>query len=221
MTDTTVSAEGTYERMLKAMPEIASVVNEFTSEGCQSQALGALLTALVMPGKASNPAVTLGQPPLSLVAVAVPDDEVDRDPGVEQPPHSDAPHQGRKPRSRKAGPKKTYARAKGLNFHPDGRPSLSDLAAEKRPTNNDEKNLLIVYYLKHVLEMAEVDLSHVLAAYADIEWKPPANPENSLFVTSSRKDWLDTRNIKAIEVTHKGRRVVEHDMPLSKAGKST
>jgi hypothetical protein len=31
-------------------------------------------------------------------------------------------------------------------------------------------------------------------------------------VTASAKDWLDTRNMKAIRTTHKGQNHVEYDM---------
>lgn len=221
MTDTTVSAEGTYERLLKAMPEIASAVNQFKSEGTQGQAFHALLTALTMPNQAPAPAVIQGQPPLTLVAaVPVRDEDCGDNAAVVSRPSAEVPQQAKGARSRRAGAKKPVARTKGINFYPDGKPSLRDLAAEKKPKNNYEKNLIAVYYLEHVLEMSEVSLGDVLAAYADADWTPPSIPDNALAKTASTRDWLDTSNLTAIHITHKGLRAVEHEMPSAKAGKS-
>ena len=60
--------------------------------------------------------------------------------------------------------------------------------------------------------MGSVEVGHVLAAYSECDWKAPAIPDNSLMVTASAKDWLDTRNMKAIRTTHKGQNHVEYDM---------
>ena len=92
--------------------------------------------------------------------------------------------------------------------------------ATKEPANFNERNLALVYYFEVCLGITSIEVDHVLAAYDECGWKPPAQPDNSLAVTASKKNWLDTSDLKAIRLTHSGRNAVEYDMPFSKAKKS-
>jgi len=73
-----------------------------------------------------------------------------------------------------------------------------------------------VYYIEDILAMSAIGVGHVLAAYTDLGWKPPTAPDNSLMSTASKKNWLNTSDMKAIHITHQGRAAVEHDMPRKK-----
>jgi hypothetical protein len=71
--------------------------------------------------------------------------------------------------------------------------------------------------MEQVLELSDIGAGHVLAAYKACQWREPNAPDNSLQVTASTKDWIDTGDMKAIRTTSEGRNVVEHDMPIAKA----
>ena len=112
---------------------------------------------------------------------------------------------------------RSWQAAKDINFWPTDKQSLPDFAAEKQTTIIHEKNLVVVYYLEEVLGISPIDVSQVLAGYQACGWKAPADPDNSLSVTASKKGWLNTSDRKALSVTHKGRQAVLFDMPSKKA----
>jgi hypothetical protein len=136
------------------------------------------------------------------------------------PSPQDEQPKARRTRVRNPAAKKSYARVKDINFRPDGKVSLRDFATEKVPTNNHEKNLVFVYYLEEHLAVSGIGVGHVLAAYDEMGWKSPAIPDNSLMVTASQKNWLDTSDMKSIRTTHGGRNAVQYDMPIKKDSKS-
>jgi hypothetical protein len=76
---------------------------------------------------------------------------------------------------------------------------------------------VLVYYIEVCLGIDSIEVGHVLAAYDECGWKSPSQPDNSLVVTASKKNWLDTSDLKAIRITHSGRNAVEYDMPIKKA----
>ncbi|MFH8221395.1 hypothetical protein ACH4C2_18420 [Streptomyces sp. NPDC018057] len=94
--------------------------------------------------------------------------------------------------------------------------SFKEFIEEKQPATIDQKGLLAVYYFEQVLELDEIGVGHVMAAYKEAVWRNPRNPENALQVTSSRNHWLDTSNMRIIKTTQRGRDFVEHDMPAKK-----
>ena len=196
-----------FERLLTALPDIAKAVNAFESADVQGRAFDALVRAL---------GVTDGDLP-------------DRGGPTAHPEPSNG-EQKSKPRktadegasSGASGSRRTRRRAarpvaadRNIDFRPQGKQSLRDFAAEKKPTNYYECNIVAVYYLEQVLEMPSIASGHVLAAYRDCNWKEPGDLSNSLAVTASRKSWLDTSDMNSIRTTAPGRNFVQHDMPLT------
>lgn len=208
-----------FDRLLDAMPRIADAVNMFASEDNQNTALNVLVRSLGIVDQSPTTAAA-AEPNLSVVP-PLPQDMQEDDSSSEATADETVPQSAtRKARARKSAVKKTYPRAKDINFRPDGKISLRDFAAEKQPTNFHEKNLVIVYYLEEFLEISSVEVGHVLAAYDECSWKSPSIPDNSLMVTSSQRRWLDTSDMKAIRTTHGGRNAVTYDMPIKKDKKS-
>jgi hypothetical protein len=123
-------------------------------------------------------------------------------------------------RTRKSTTKKSWSQAKDIDFRPEGKPNMRDFATGKAPANNYERNLVAVYYLEEILAISAIEVGHVLAAFAECEWRPASDPENSLMVTASRKGWLETSDMKAIRLTHRGRSTVQYDLPRISAEKS-
>ena len=80
--------------------------------------------------------------------------------------------------------------------------------------------MVAVYYLQEILGIDAIEVSHVLAAYTECEWRTPATPDNSLIVTACRKSWLDTSDLKAIKITYPGRNTVQFDLPRTSVKKS-
>lgn len=214
MNQTSPAIGDNFDRLLTEMPRIAQAVNEFKSEKNQRFALGTLVHAFGISAPTAKVPVPVQA--LSLVAPVIEEVEDDALEEIGSPSPKTRVRQGA---SKRAPSKKTFARAKDIDFHPEEKVSLRDFAAGKLPKSQPEKNLVIVYYLEHFLEISGIDVSHVLAAYHELGWKAPAIPDNSLMATASRHSWLDTSNMKSIRTTHIGRNATEYDLPRQKRDK--
>jgi hypothetical protein len=202
--------EDPFDRLLDAMPKIAQVVNEFSSEEVQRRAFDALLATLgaTVEVPPPDPQGTNG-----VANGADSSDAADDATGSATTGTAEA-SAGRSRRStRKSGGKKSWSPNKSINFFPDGQPSLVDFAAEKKPANIGEQSLVICYYLSGRLEMETFAIPDVLAGFKVCGWKEATDPNNSLRTLASRKTWIDTADMSAIKLHHLGRRYVEHNLP--------
>lgn len=213
----------TFERLLKAMPDIAEAVNAFSSEENQRAALDALVRAMGVTGTAPTISPTLAEPPKS---EGNGNDSAGRstegvDNKIETGPPSGPPVTGGTARTagRRRRPAKKLEPVRDIDFRPEGKQSFKDLVEAKKPANIDQKNVLAVYWLEQVAEIPEIGVGHVMAAYKDRDWPEPTNPVNSLQATASRQHWIDTRNTKAIITTPGGRNQVKHEMPTATTDK--
>lgn len=197
------------DELLKRMPDIAKAVNAFTSEAVQERAFATLVGSF-----GSDDA---GE-----------DADEQRETGAESPtPGATPPRKSRA--AKKAASRTSKAASSGrkhtgsapkmvhdLNLRPSGKDSLKKFAAEKAPKSQDEKNAVILYYLKEVLGIAKVTADHVFTAYREMKdegWKTPSNVRNSLQVTKSTKGWVDTSDMDDISMPIAGTNMVEHDLP--------
>jgi hypothetical protein len=213
----------TFDRLLEAMPRIAEAVNAFSSEKNQRAALDALVRAIgigpffegvAAPAVAAAPAA-VSTTPLSdsgsYSAASV----------IEEPVtvNGSEPVTAPKTTARRRRPGRKWEPVRNIDFYPEGKQSLPELAEEKQPTNADQRNLLAVWWLEQVAEMKNIGVGQVLAAYKACGWREPASPDNALQVTASRQSWIDTKDMTAIETTPQGRNLVQHQLPNKKAGK--
>ncbi|MEV7501312.1 hypothetical protein [Streptomyces sp. NPDC093018] len=210
--------EQEFDKLLDSMPRIAESINAFASEEVQRQAFEALVGALNIsptgiggvnhesPAGNGNGSI-VGNIPGEVLAENIQGDE-----GGESVPEPTATEK----RRRKAKPKRDWTAVKDIGFHPEGKVSFKEFIEEKQPASIDQKGLLAVYYFEQVLELDEIGVGHVMAAYKEAVWRNPSNPENALQVTSSKNRWLDTSNMRIIKTTQRGRDFVEHDMPVKK-----
>jgi hypothetical protein len=70
-------------------------------------------------------------------------------------------------------PSPTHVRT--LNLRPDGQQSFTEFAAEKKPTTNQEKCAVAVYYLSQVLGISSIDFNHVFTCFKQAGWRIPNN----------------------------------------------
>jgi hypothetical protein len=204
-------AEDMFERLLKAMPGIASVVNQFESSAVQEQAFDALIRAL---GLVESPPAAPGVSTLpDLDSAAAANGELNGDAGEAETKDGTASPAAR--RKRRSTPTRVSA-VDSINFRPKDKQPFRDLVDEKKPSNQPERNLIAVYWLEQILGETAITAGHVLAAYKDCNWMEPNSVANSLQVTASTKKWINTTNMAAIHTTPSGRNQVEHYMPAAK-----
>lgn len=195
-----------FARLLDNREQIADFVNSFTSERVQRQAFEAVVCSL---GLAETNVADAPNVQRLRVVQQQPESEPDL-PGDE--PSAEAESTPRRRRG-KNGARKNVTVPRGLNFAPEGHPSLEQFVAEKRPANLDEKNLVACYYLSNMMGMQDVGIGQILAAYQAAEWSAPAHPDTALRKTASSTGWIDTANSKSIKVVWKGENYLATKMP--------
>jgi hypothetical protein len=103
---------------------------------------------------------------------------------------------------------------KDLDLRPDGKPSLREFYADKKPSTNQQICTVFVYYLSKILNVPRVTVRHVFTCYKDIAGlKVPEALIQVLRDTASLKGWLDTSDTESIEVTTSGENFVNFDLP--------
>lgn len=179
-----------YDRLLSDLPKIAEAINRFHSPAVQEHAFHALARALGLP-----PPPDHHQAPNGNHATGT-----ERTPGPqEQPPAATLPD---------------------IDFRPAGQQSLIDLEAEKKPRNQNDQNLLAIYYMELVLGLQDITIEHVRAAYKECHWREPFSFLRSLQNTASHTSLISTRYMKDIRTTPEGTARVEQEMPCHPAAKT-
>jgi hypothetical protein len=217
----------TFDRLLDAMPRIADAVNAFDSEKNQRAALDALVRAIGIPVLESvagtyASGLTGGIPTPGFATTTIPisgSGPVDAHTGDESvATAADAePVPAKVAALRRRRPGRKWEPVRNIDFHPEGKTSLPDLAEQKQPSNADQRNLVAIFWLEQVAEIENIGVGQVLAAHKACGWPEPARADNALQVTASRHSWIDTKDMTAIETTPLGRNLVQHRMPLKKA----
>jgi hypothetical protein len=196
---------------------IAEMVNRFSSPEVQLFMAEAIVREYQPGHVAAVAALPLQQVPV--IKTTPPETSADVE-SADQAPVVAIVSAPAKRAARKSGAKKNYTIPKDLVFAPEGKPSLAEFAAEKRPRNNDEKNLIACVYLRDMMGISPITVEHVLAVYRAERWTPPSQPDNSLRNTAFKYSWLDTGSIKDIKVVWGGETYVE-SMPTEGRGKKT
>jgi hypothetical protein len=182
-----------YSRLKERLPEMAAVIKEFETAALQERVLDALVRALESAESQGNEHRAIGhQNPRQ----------------ASKPPK--AAEKAASHRTRRVPP--TVVR--GLNFRPSGAAKgFKEFAAEKSPTNQDEQNTVAVFYMTEFMDVQQIGVGHVLAAYREAGWKPASNPSHSLRKTASAKGWIDTSSTDNIRMMPSGSYYVEHELP--------
>lgn len=186
--------DGTFADLLSAMPKIAAAINHFESESVQQDAFRALISAWSGPDGVETPKKAK---------------EPKKKAAKKKTAQSGSEASPRKTRS---GKKKTPSLVKDLNLRPPGLTSFRDFVAEKKPSNNHDRNVISVYYLEKIMELDTISVDHVFTAYREASWRIPSDVANSVALTAHRKGWIDSSNTEDLCVTAQGLNHVEQDM---------
>jgi len=107
----------------------------------------------------------------------------------------------------------TMTLVKELNLRPDGKQSLREFFAEKKPGKQPEMIAVFVYYLAKILDLSEITPHHVFTCFKDVGRRSPKNLPQAIRNTANRKAWVDSADQKDIKITSHGENFVEHDLP--------
>jgi hypothetical protein len=108
----------------------------------------------------------------------------------------------------------TYTYMQDLKLgHTGDHPSLVEFMDAKLPITNEERNLIFLYYLQHILKVKPITLDHVYTCYREAKIRAPLNIENSLRMTAEHRGWIKANQNGAMTVTPDGKLYVEKQLP--------
>lgn len=117
-------------------------------------------------------------------------------------------------RDRNAG----LAIVKTLNLQPDGKESLKDFVAKKKPKTQEEHIAVYIYYLKNVIEEPNVGFSHIFTCFKETGERMPGDLPQTCRNAASKKGWIDTAEANDLKRTTRGDNLVEKDLPRASGG---
>jgi hypothetical protein len=108
----------------------------------------------------------------------------------------------------------TYSRVKDLDLAATAdHPSLGEFMDSKLPITNEERNLVFMYYLQHMLNLESISIDHIYTCYREVKIRAPLNLEQSLQTTANQKGWIGSGDNGDLAVTPEGKLYVEKQLP--------
>lgn len=200
------------EVLLAAMPAIAEAVNDFDSSDVQRDAFRVLMRVAL--GDSSDEGRSA---PETSGGAEVADSSGE--------PRKQRVAKKRETKATAANSSKAKKNKLGaipvdetVDLSPSGGKSFPDFAAEKTPTTQQDRSMVIIYWLRNIGTVEKSGVTQIFTCYKKMGWKAPADPRNQLQVLAARKQWLDTSDMDDVRLTHSGSQHVEHALP-SKAAK--
>ncbi len=116
----------------------------------------------------------------------------------------------------------SYSIVKDLDLRPDGKISLRQFYADKKPSDQQQMLTVIVYYLYRILGIDKITINYIytgLRELADsgVSVRTPNDISQILRNIAKRKGWIDTSDANSLKTTIRGDNFVEQDLPKPKA----
>ncbi|WAB82920.1 hypothetical protein OVN20_07300 [Microcella daejeonensis] len=105
---------------------------------------------------------------------------------------------------------------RNLELFPGGKTSFKDFAAEKAPTNNEERYAVAAYWLREVAQVGGATVPQVVACYRVAEWSLPSNVANAAS-QAVKKGYLSSGKADDLQLSSIGINLVEKTLPRAKS----
>jgi hypothetical protein len=83
----------------------------------------------------------------------------------------------------------------------------------KFPITNEERNLVFLYYLQHLLKEKAITKDHIYTCYKAAKIRVPMNLESSLKTTATQRRWIKMTKTGRLSTTPTGKLYVEKQLP--------
>ena len=95
----------------------------------------------------------------------------------------------------------------------DDHVSLVEFMDSKFPITNEERNLVFLYYLQHVIKEKPITPDHVYTCYRKAKIRAPLDIEHSLRMTADHQKWIKIAKNGNITVAAAGKNYLEKQLP--------
>ncbi|HEY4113030.1 MAG TPA: hypothetical protein VGM17_03125 [Rhizomicrobium sp.] len=102
-----------------------------------------------------------------------------------------------------------------LNFRPGGNPTLKEFIDAKKPSNDRETTLALVYFMQHTMALEKIGPSHVLTGFKEAGTSIPVDLRQTIRNVKTQRMWLNFSDIEDLRTTTQGDNFVEHEMGKS------
>jgi hypothetical protein len=104
---------------------------------------------------------------------------------------------------------RSLKRLTDIDFHPTGKDSLDKFYKAFTVKNDNERNLLFVYYLSETLKISTIKNDHLYTCYDELGLRIPENMQSCIYNTKTRTGWIGTNDNSNITVTVKGKNKIK------------
>lgn len=101
---------------------------------------------------------------------------------------------------------------RSLNLRPEGKESLKDFAAKYQFDSTPKQIVVIVYYLKEILNLSNINGNHIYSGLEELDIRTPKSLYQIIANTKNRDGWLDYDNMEDIRLSMQGRNAIKHDL---------
>lgn len=103
---------------------------------------------------------------------------------------------------------------KELNLRPDGKMSLKEYVSKFNIAAAEELYLVIVFYLKEILDTEKVTASHIFTSLLELDKKVPSHFKQVLINIRNRgsQHWLELSDLEDINYSIRGMNHIKHDI---------
>ncbi|HMQ55750.1 MAG TPA: hypothetical protein PKE64_01750 [Anaerolineae bacterium] len=110
--------------------------------------------------------------------------------------------------------KRAYTLVEDLDFSSvNGRPSLVEYVDTKFPITNEERILVFLHYLQHLMQLPAITPDHVYTCFKVTKIRVPFSIENTLQATAKQRRWIKVAKDGTLSVTPAGKLYVENQLP--------
>jgi hypothetical protein len=110
--------------------------------------------------------------------------------------------------------KRAYTLVENLDFSStNGRLSLAEYVDTKFPITNEERILVFLHYLQHLMQLTEITPDHIYTCFKVTKMRVPFSIENTLQATAKQRRWIKVAKDGTLTVTPAGKLYVENQLP--------
>ena len=87
--------------------------------------------------------------------------------------------------------------------------SLVEFMDSKFPITNEERNIVFLYYLQHLLNLKQITVDHIYTCFREAKIRAPLNIQKSL----DHDEWVKIAKNGNLSLTPAGKKYVEQNLP--------
>ncbi|UJH67718.1 hypothetical protein [Allomuricauda sp. SCSIO 65647] len=112
--------------------------------------------------------------------------------------------------------KQDFKLDRNLNLRPEGEQSLKEFSESFEINSAPERILVIVYYLKEILQMDNVNTNHIYTAFDKLNVRVPKSLYQLISDTKNKNGWLEFDSMDDIAMSIQGRNAIKYDLPKTR-----